>query len=409
MSFRGLLLMTLAAALPAISTGQGVEALKPGADWCTAANALNPGRQLVLAPGDYPGPCTIRTGGRPGGPIVIMGADPSDPPRIVYMDSRSNVIDIAASHVTLRGLAFGPTLPDVDAIKIKSGGTDVTVEDCTFTQLGGQAISSLQTSERLVIRRNEITRSKATAIYVGCHDGAECQITDALIEGNYIDGVDAPGAAIGYGMQVKLNSTAVIRDNVVLNTKGPPIMVYGSRDPARTSLIERNFVAYSRTASGIVIGGGPAIVRNNISVGAAGAGIGLEDYGGRGLLRGIVVAQNTVYAARQGGVGGPRARLEAKVLYNAVHAQGPLMPPPGPGVLSLGNVDCRLAPCFLDPVAFNFAPILGSLLLDRIVETGGDLAGDDFFGNRRMSPSSAGAVESGSSGIVHFGRRLRPS
>jgi hypothetical protein len=40
--------------------------------------------------------------------------------------------------------------------------------------------------------------------------------------------VDAQEDEVGYGLQVKLNSTAVIRDNVIVDTKGPGIMVYGA-------------------------------------------------------------------------------------------------------------------------------------------------------------------------------------
>src|SRR5262249_60454443 len=104
-------------------------------------------------------------------------------------------------------------------------------------------------------------------------------------------------------MQVKLNSVAVIRDNVVVKTKGPGIMVYGSRDLLTRTVVERNFVTASRSSSGIVIGGGPVVVRNNIAVGNADYGIVLENYHRRGLLRGIVVARNTAYGDLKGAIG----------------------------------------------------------------------------------------------------------
>src|SRR5713101_1965953 len=68
----------------------------------------------------------------------------------------------------------------------------------------------------LVARNNVIRDSLATAMYFGCHDGITCSITGLLVEGNLIQGVTAPDPEIGYGIQVKLNSSAIIRSNVVL-------------------------------------------------------------------------------------------------------------------------------------------------------------------------------------------------
>ena len=66
-----------------------------------------------------------------------------------------------------------------------------------------------------------------------------------------------------------MNSHGVLRHNVIVDTKGPGIMVYGARDLVLTIVIERNFVARSRSASAIVLGSGPAIVRNNVVVSGA--------------------------------------------------------------------------------------------------------------------------------------------
>src|SRR6186713_921047 len=71
----------------------GVE-ISPDADLCGQMNSLPPGGELVLAPGDYTGPCTIRNGGAPGAPIVIRARDLTQRPRIVYGGRRSNVIDV---------------------------------------------------------------------------------------------------------------------------------------------------------------------------------------------------------------------------------------------------------------------------------------------------------------------------
>jgi Right handed beta helix region len=385
----GILLCVLPSARPASSAEVG-----PGADWCAAVGALAPGEELVLRPGDYPGGCTIRRDGAPGAPLVIRAKDPDAPTRIVYTQRESNVLNLHASHVTIRGLRFGPTLADIDAIRIYAGH-DITIEDCRFADLGGIAVVSNHTSiHSLVVRSNRIVRSNATAMYFGCHDGTWCTATGLEIERNYIDGVEAPSDQIGYGIEVKLNSTAAIRDNVIVDTKGPGIMVYGARDPAQLSIVERNLVIGSRTSSAIVVGGGPAIVRNNIATRSAESGIALENYGGRGLLRGVVLAHNTVYGNHEAGIGVPPAgRLEVTIANNAVHALPgtPALPSPTrPGVLSVGNVACASRRCFADPGARDFSPLA---LGPAAALQGAWLPRDDYFGRRRSTPSTPGAIE----------------
>ena len=379
----------------------------PDTDFCAAANALAPGDELRLGPGDYQAGCTIRNGGTRGAPIIIRAGDPSDPPRLVFAAKTNNVVNVAASSVVLRGLHFGPTQTDVDGVRIRSGD-DITVDGCVFDEIGGVAIAAQATTHRLTLSNNEIRRSKTTPVYIGCHDGLGCRVTEAVIAGNHIEGVQAPPDQVGYGIQVKLNSAALIRDNVIIDTKGPGIMVYGSRDPTLMSSVERNFVASSRTSSGIVVGGGPAVVMNNIVVRNAQSGIALEDYDRRGLLRRIVVSNNTVYGAVAAGISVPASQmLDAKLLYNASHSlAGTALPGPRAGIIALGNVDCRSAVCFVDPLAMNFAPMEGSPLIGRALE-GADVPRDDFFGSPRPPLAAVGAIESGGSDRTVTGKKPR--
>jgi hypothetical protein len=262
---------------------------------------LRPGDELALKPGDYPGPCKIRRSGEPGLPVILRAANMAQRPRIVYDAGKVNALEIYASHIIIRGLEFGPTQQDIDAIRIYTGN-DIAIEDCVFKRLGGIAIVANHDSVRgLMVRHNTITDSSATAMYFGCHDGSECTVSDLLVEYNAIARVDAPAGQVGYGIQVKLNSSGVVRNNVIVGTKGPPIMVYGARDEHRTSIVEHNYVSGSRTSSGIVVGGGPAIVRFNVAKNNADAGVALEDYNRRGLLRGLVVARNSAQGNMKGG------------------------------------------------------------------------------------------------------------
>ena len=369
----------------------------PESNLCAEINALPPGEELVLAPGDYQGPCAIRRGGEPGIPIVIRAADPARRPRILYSGSTTNVFEVRASHVTIRGLEFGPTHPDADAIRIFNAN-GVTIEDCQFNHLGALAVVANHASVRgLVVRRNVIRNSLATALYFGCHDGTGCSITGLVIEGNFIDGVTAPDPQIGYGMEVKLNSSAVIRDNIVLNTKGPGIMVFGSQNPAMSSLIERNVTIGSRTSSGIVVGGGPVIVRNNIAASNEEAGIGLEDYKKRGLLRGVIVVNNTLYKNQTGAITAPENGVSGVVIVNnAGHGSlgSRTYPAARTGLRLVGNVDCTAMACFSNPEQRDFSPHAASILRSAgtpWVEAW--MPREDYFRARRSNPPTVGAIE----------------
>lgn len=374
-----------------------VREIGPESDVCVEINALAPGSELVLRPGDYAGPCAIRTGGIAGAPNIIRAKNPSQRPRIVYAGSTSNAVDIKADHVTIQGLALGPTQRNVDGIRI-FGRAGITVEDCEFSGLGGIAIVANHTSNQgLVVRRNTIRDSEATAMYFGCHDGITCVATDLVIEGNYIQTVRAPDPEIGYGIQVKLNSTALVRDNVVLDSKGPGIMLYGAVDSGRSSLVEGNVVMGSLRSSGIVIGGGPVVVRNNVAAGNALAGVGLEDYGRRRLLRGVVVAHNTLYRNEQGAVAVSRnGLLDVAVVNNAVQAKpgGVALPEPQAGLRLTGNVACGPMACFVDGENRDFSPAPGGPLAGvGAVRVEPWVPALDYFGRPRAVPPTVGAVE----------------
>jgi len=337
----------------------------------------------------------VRRGGDTGIPLVIRAADPQRRPRIIYDGQTSNVLDVKASHVTLRGLEFGPTQNGVDAIRVFANY--VTIEDCHFLQLGGIAVAASHATIRgLTVRRNVIRESQATAMYFGCHNGITCVVTGLVVEGNFIDGVTAPDPEIGYGIEVKLNSSATIRDNIVQNTKGPGIMVYGAQDLVARSLVERNVTVGSRTSSGIVVGGGPATVRNNISMRNEEAGVGLEDYKGRGLLRGITVVNNTLYTNSAGGVTAPaNAVRDVVIVNNAAGGRGAAkpFPPATPGLNVAGNVDCTWVPCFANPDAMDFSPLPGSMLIGPGLRAGPWLPREDYFGVRRGFQPTVGAIE----------------
>lgn len=391
------------------STPAAALEIGPGADLCAFLSQLQAGDELVLQPGDYVAGCKIRQGGAPGRPIVIRSADPSEPARLTRSGPAVNMLEIHASDLVIRGLAFGPTVTDADGVRIITGSR-ITVEGCRFSQMGGIAVAANHSSlQELTVRDNVVTDSSATAMYFGCHDGAACRIGGLVVAGNYIRNVTAPAGEIGYGIELKLNTGGLVRDNVIIDTKGPGIMVYGARDLVTVSVVERNFTRGSRTSSGIVVGGGPAIVRNNVSGWNFEGGIGLENYKQRGLLRGITVAHNTVYANREGGILVPGASsLDVALLNNAAGGGtgAPALPAPRPGLRLMGNLDCSWMACFANPEGIDFSPFAGSLLTGLgVVRALDNIPPDDYFGTARRRPPAIGAIERPSPAIRYGPKR----
>ena len=184
--------------------------------------------------------------------------------------------------------------------------------------------------------------------------------------------------------------------------QGIRIMMY-SRQIA-VSVVERNVTIASRRSSGIVVGGGPAIVRNNVSAGNGESGIRLQNYGKRGLLRGVVIANNTVYNNDEGGISTSEIGVQDAILVNnAAHGRSgaPALPPPRSGVRLVGNVDCSLSLCFTNPDALNFSPFLGSALLGAgVIGVGNGIPREDLFGVLRRIPPTVGAIDRPSGPIL---------
>ena len=393
--------LTLAGLLAAPSRARAaILPIMPGDDFCDAINnQASAGDEVVLAAGEHPGPCAITNGGAEGSPIILRGEDPLDPPHIVYNGNSSNVIDVEADHVTLADLWFGPTNDAIDAIKIKQG-SHVTVERCEFDAIGGVSISANSggTYEDIVIRQNHFHGLQATGIYLGCHSGmASCEALDVVVERNLIDFVDS--ANVGYGLEIKLDSYGVVRDNVINDTKGPGIEIFGSTDPARKSVVERNLVIGSRNNATLEVGGGPALVRNNVVIGGDYAGLYVYDFG-NDVVRDIQVVGNTVV-----GDAGPAIRISAwaagddlELSGNAAWQMaggGPALPDPIPDIPMLDNVDC-VDPdaCWSGAVNWNFWPAGGGPLEDAAgAPSVAPPLTDDFCGQERDEPHEVGAFE----------------
>lgn len=380
--------------------------VQPDSNWCDTINSAAPGDVVEFAPGDYPDTCAIRVSGEPDNRIVVRSADPADPAKLTYDGNSSNVIDLVdgTSYVTLENLYFEPTQQYIDAIKNKAGH-HYRIEGCRFRGIGNVSISvngSSNVNRRAIeIVDNEFIDLEGTGVYIGCHDGSTCQVDDVLFEGNLIKNVDAPEGSVGYGIEIKKNSVATIRDNAIYNTKGPSVTVYGSDAGKDPSIIEGNVVAGSRTDSSILVAGGPAIVRNNVAWGGALASIGSQDYWGDASMQsGIVIVHNTVLPSDNAAISVENWSSGSGnvIAHNAIlSGSGAGLSPDDPAGTVRDNVMCESASaCFVGggEVPYDLWPVEGGPLHDAIDDTSTDwIPGTDFMGIERTTPLDVGAFE----------------
>ncbi len=268
--------------------------VEPGEDYRRAVNRLQPGDELVFLPGVHERAVILDLAGEPDRPITLRGRldDQGRPPIVQFTGRGHNLWRLRGRHIVIRDLELHAT----NAYAIRVDRADhVRIENCTFRDCGGGDLSANTADvHALHVFGCTFTGSRSTPVYIGNHDG-NLAVTDFRFEGNVIDGRQVE-SGIGYGIQLKLNVTGgVIRNNWITHTRGPGIMVYGAADddPALGNLVEGNVVVGARNNPGIVVGGGPARVRENLVLGNLAGGISVMDYGGRDLLRNIEVRGNT--------------------------------------------------------------------------------------------------------------------
>ncbi len=194
----------------------------------SAVASARPGARIQLAPGTYPGGFSF-TGlrGSPGQPIVIAGADPSNPPviqggangiqltdpewvvleNLVFAGATGNGLNIddggsfetPAQHVTLRRLRISDVGPqgNRDGIKL-SGVVEFRVEECTVERWGngGSAIDMVG-CHRGVIERN-VFRHTPEASATGAN-GVQTKggSRDVIVRRNRFENTGSRGVNIG--------------------------------------------------------------------------------------------------------------------------------------------------------------------------------------------------------------------
>lgn len=277
--------------------------ITPSDNYQNYLTTLRPGDVLVLHAGTYSGPAVLTLNGTQEKPITIRGYGQGKAmPVLKYTGSASNLWEIRGSHLIIEGLKFDTT--QTNPIRIRAPGSggidDVTIIGNEFAECGDICITANGDGvsyQNLRILYNLMLNSHETGVYIGNQQG-QTPVTNFLFEGNVIDDrLMTDSSAIGYGIEVKLNvKNATLRHNYIVGAKGPGIMTYGldrNADPRYRNIVDGNIVIGSCTDQNIVIGAGPALVSNNLSMGGSAGGYDADDYGNRHLSAGIQLTGNT--------------------------------------------------------------------------------------------------------------------
>lgn len=405
--------------LPGVARAEVFE-VSEGEDLFAVLNGLAAGDEVILHAGTY---ATGRRwgftwSGTEAAPIVIHGAEGEARPVIEGIPSQ-NVMDLDGSwfvlrHLEITGGSHGLRLGTVD---------HATFDDLSLHDIDDVAISCNRTGnncDSLLIRRNEIFEtggagSPGEGMYLGCNNDA-CRITNSIIELNYIH--DTDGGSQGDGIELKTGSFGnIVRDNVIVRTGFPGILVSCFPDGAGArNIVERN-VIWGTMDNGIQLCG-QAIVRNNIVFGAAAGGIQSQASQGFDPTDAEVV-HNTVFSSggpcfRANGWGGRTGNVIAN---NAFYCPGGVSMRFGGGEPSAGeativgnvvlgdaegsrgtSIGAGVAEDLGAAASGAVYPPAGSALIDSA--DGAFAVADDFDGRARDDGSAdVGAYEVGDEGL----------
>lgn len=283
----------------------------PAEGYQKALGKLQPGDVLELHAGTYSGTAVLTASGTAARPITIRGYGRGEAlPLIKYTGTTSNEWEIRGSHLIVEGLAFDSTHTNPIRIRKPSNGAieGVTIVGNTFVDCGDICVTANDPGvsyAHVRILYNLVLEAHQTGFYIGQQNG-QTPVDDFLFEGNVLDarGVSAPHDE-GYGIETKLNvRDATLRNNYILGTQGPGIMTYGLQagaDPGYASVVDRNIVIGACNDQNILTGAGPAVVSNNLAIGGAEYGYGIQDYHQWHLLAHVQYLGNTSLLNGSGG------------------------------------------------------------------------------------------------------------
>jgi hypothetical protein len=378
------------------SSGDGESLVK-------AVAALKPGDQLVIKAGTYSVSrmWDIQVSGTAQAPIWIV-AEEGAKVILTRPDARQNVLNIGQGgpvrFLCLRGIEITGGSHGLRLGKC----SDVWIDQCHIHHTGEVCLSanSADTS-RLHLTRNHIHHGggHAEGMYLGANNG-QYIMSESVIAQNHIH--DCRGDQ-GDGIEVKQGSWGnLIAENDIHDTNYPCITVYGTAGKP-VNIIERNLCR--RSNDNVLQVQGEAIVRNNIIIGGAGAGLASTDHQGKSInlqvlhntiinsghsfsgsswngRKGMILANNVLYSKDKNAINFPNGGNGAIISGNIVVGAGPKIgTSPGRGVQDFADVSW-------DALNFNAKPVADAPFLkaDRkyLIEI-------DFKGKPRSQPIS-GAI-----------------
>jgi hypothetical protein len=365
--------------------------LGPADDYCAKINSARPGDKLEFAPGSYSEPCSINVAGTAQHPIYLKSqfADVNRRAKFDYPGSSANVWEIRGQHLIVSDFLFADTSDDAFVVRLWAV-SDVTIENNHFVNTNQVIAANSGDTNNLIIRNNRMKGVRDTAVYLGCHNGS-CRSTNFIFEGNFIDASHISTGGVGYGVEVKLNSYGILRDNSIFGAQGPGMMVYGSQNAtAPPIVIEGNYIHGSRNDAALNVAGGPARVTNNVIINSGSEALYTQNYGGRGLLRNVHILNNTII-----GLNATSANLSGLSAGNNIFAGNAItnpIVPANPNAAVIGNQICSGLDCFAAPYTsspYDFTPKEAGPLL--VSPSGYEPPPFDFFGQPR-APNQIGAI-----------------
>ncbi len=277
-------------------------------EFVRALRAAKPGTTILVSPGKYAGGLSqARLRGTKESPIVIAGADVSDPPIIegggsgLHLSSPEDVelrnlvftaatgnglniddggsVDTPANHVTLKNLVVRDVGPrgNRDGIKLSgladfridgcrverwgSSGSGIdmvgchrgVVTGCTFKDAGGDQANGVQTkggSSEIVIQRCRFENAGGRAVNVGGSTGlAYFRPTDAKHEAKDITVEDCEFLGGMSAISFVGVDGAIVRNNTIYRPRRWPIRILQENTderfvPSRNGRFEKNVVVF---------------------------------------------------------------------------------------------------------------------------------------------------------------------
>ncbi len=311
----------------------------PADDWCGMfRDAMGAGDLLLLAPGDYTGPCEITA--KP--PVaeseysVLAAQDQAYRPRIHWDGVSDHILRVNGEMLQVAWIDFPDVPVGVDAIQV-TGGQTVWLLDNRLSAVAGTGIRAT----------GVVTGLRLTDMDVQGAGGAGVVVEDSRVVGAWVE----ESLFVGLETGIRIDAAGGLLDGNVVDAT-TALEVGGGVD------------ATGNLARGAVVAGASTWTAN-VLVGGLTGGAGAAWYG------------NTIVG------GGAPVSVVAGSAFVGNAVDGPL---PADGT---GNVAClEPAACWVDPAGLDLFPVASGPL-----DGAGDAGGDDWCGDARGVPPAAGALE----------------